>query len=161
MMFVQKARVLMPAYFVSSQNKKAQRFRDAHQLQLTLNGPAVAVLDGKAGRPHQCRAQVARPAACSQLAEHQQHEHQRVAALILGGSTLLCGQKQHCNAGDAEHDQFQPRKIHAAQHGKAAQHGIAAAASRKKYQVLRVNLSFIVFLPPAAVRRLLTKFSKN
>ena len=38
---------------------------------------------------------------------------------------------------------------------------LAAAASRKKYQVLRVNLSFIVFLPPAAVRRLLTKFSKN
>jgi len=38
---------------------------------------------------------------------------------------------------------------------------IAAAASKKKYQVLRVNLSFIVFLPPAAARRLLTKFSKN
>ena len=26
----------------------------------------------------------------------------------------------------------------------------AAAASRKKYQVLRVNLSFIAFLPPGA-----------
>ena len=37
----------------------------------------------------------------------------------------------------------------------------AAAASRKKYQVLRVNLSFIAFLPPAAECRLLTKFSKN
>ena len=41
---------------------------------------------------------------------------------------------------------------------------MAAAASRKKYQVLRVNLSFIAFLPPALWRRPFvkkSKFSKN
>ena len=111
----------------------------------------MAVLNGKEAGPHQRRAQVARPAACRQLAEHQQHEHQRVIALILGRCSLLRRQKQYCDAGDAEHDQFQPRKIHAAQHGKAAQHGHCRCRQQEKVPGLACEFE-LHCVPPARSR---------
>ena len=128
---------------------------DGTELQLALNGPAVAVLNGQQAGPHQRRAQVARPAPGSQLAEHQQHEHQRVIALILGRGPLLRGQKQHRDAGDAEHDQLQPRKIHAAQHGKAAQHGHGRSCQQEKVPGLACEFELHCVPPARAVAQAL------
>ncbi len=135
-----------------------ERFRDAHQLKLPLDGLAVLVFHQQQGGPGQRRAEIAQPAV-DHIAEQEQQKDKEIIPLVLGGGTLFRRQEQRRNGCQTERDLFQQAERLPGQHKKnPLSMDTAAEASRKKYQVLRVKFSFIKSLLPAKRRRLPLKF---
>ena len=89
--------------------------------------------------------------AAQHIAEHEQDKDQKIAALVLGVGALFSGQKQDGDAGDAERDHLQKRKIHAAQHGKAVEHGCRCRAQQEEIPGLMGEFELHRGSPPAKI----------